>query len=432
LSATITALGLLLNSPAVIIGAMLVAPLMSAIVGMGLGVVQGDLRFLRLAAGAALRGMVLAIAIGTLMTIIVPNAAPNAEILGRTNPSLLDLGIALASGVAGAYALCRKDVSASLPGVAIAAALVPPLAVTGIGIALGEGRIAGGALLLFFTNLVAISAAGGLVFWVMGFRTELGVRSRARVFKGGVFSVGLLFLAVTVPLGLLTANSLRRAEINRTVQEALAEELGVMDGVELVGWQITSDDGETLGLDVSVRAVYQFSYQSVLDLQKNVAVRLQRPVALILTVIPVTQLDPFVPPTFTPAPTLTPTESPDFMATPTVMDTPSQTPTRTSTAVPTRTATATATFIPSPTATPTQALTPTLTLTPTPVSAVVSGTGGRGVNLRWTPGGPIAGVLREGEQVRILSQRQTAGNQEWIQVRDQQGRVGWVAAQYVQ
>ena len=428
LSATIAALGLLLNSAAVIIGAMLVAPLMSAIVGLGLGIVQGDLRLLRLAASATLRGVLLAIAIGALMGLIVPDAAPTSEILGRTNPSLLDLGIALASGAAGAYALCRRDVSASLPGVAIAAALVPPLATVGLGLALADRRIAGGALLLFLTNLIAISAAGGLVFLALGFRPELGTRSRARVFKGGVISTVIVLLAVTLPLGLLTANSLREAELHRTLQETLEEEIGVMGNVELVGWEITepvtaergADGDEALGLTVNVRAPRQPSHQQVLDLQTRVAIRLQRPVALILTVIPITQLDPFVPPTFTPTPTPTATPTPGPTATLTLAPNP------TSTAPPTSPPTIT------PAGTPTLTPSPTLTLAPTPITAVISGTGGQGLRLRRTPGGEIASVLAEGAQVEILYERQEINNQEWIKIRDAAGQVGWVAAQYLE
>ncbi|MCL7454243.1 MAG: universal stress protein, partial [Anaerolineae bacterium] len=125
LSAAIAAIGLLQNSPAVIIGAMLVAPLMAAIFGLSLGVVRGDPRLLRRAFTATLQGMLLAIAVAALLTLIIPENGLPGEVLNRTRPTLLDLGVALASGAAGAYALCRKEVSAALPGVAIAAALVP-------------------------------------------------------------------------------------------------------------------------------------------------------------------------------------------------------------------------------------------------------------------------------------------------------------------
>ncbi len=436
LSATIAALGLLLNSPAVIIGAMLVAPLMSAIVGLGLGVVQGDGRLLRLAASATLRGMLLAIAVGALVGRIVPGATATAEISARTNPTLLDLGIALASGAAGAYALCRRDVSASLPGVAIAAALVPPLSVVGVGLALGDRRIAGGSLLLFFTNLIAISAAGGLVFMWLGFRPELKRQGRARVFAGGALSVTVLLLAVTVPLGLLTIDSLRSADFRHKVERVVEEETTAMRMAELVDWRIAEDNGETLRLEVSVRAPMEPSYQDVKDLQTRVALRLQRAVALRLTVIPITQLDPFVPPTLTATlpPTSTPTPGPT--TTPSLTPTPSQTPTNTPTHTPTQTQTNTPSSTPTststPTPTPTDTATPTNTPTPTPVSAVIIGTGGQGLRLRTTPGGDIVSVLREGDRVEILYERQIIDDQEWIQIRDQDGLVGWVAVQFVQ
>jgi uncharacterized hydrophobic protein (TIGR00271 family) len=130
LSSAIATFGLMLNSPAVIIGAMLVAPLMAAT--FGLSVVRGDLRLLRRATSATLRGALLAISVALLLALLAvvltgPETALQTEVLSRTRPNLADLGVALAAGAAGADALCRKDVSASLPGVAIAAALVPPL-----------------------------------------------------------------------------------------------------------------------------------------------------------------------------------------------------------------------------------------------------------------------------------------------------------------
>lgn len=444
LSATIATLGLLVNSAAVIIGAMLVAPLMSAIISLGLGVVQGDWRLLRLAAGATLRGMLLAVAVAALITLIVPNASATGEILGRTHPYLFDLGVALASGAAGAYALCRRDVSASLPGVAIAAALVPPLAVVGIGLALWDGQIAGGAVLLFLTNLIAISAAGGLVFLALGFRPELRVQARARVFAGGVVGVVVLLLAVTVPLGVLTVNSLHDAAFNRTLETVLEEEIGVMDKIELLDWQITEDDGETLHLALGVRTPRQPSHQSVVDLQKRVAGRLQRAVALRLTVIPITQLDPFVPPTFTPTtiPTDTPTDTAQPTSGPTTTPTPTlipsathiraDTPTPVAFITVTSTPTDVPTLTPEPTATDTRVPTPTNTGTPTPPAGLVQDTGGQGLRLRRAPGEPVIRVLQEGDQVTILDGRENAENVEWIEVRDRDGQVGWVASQYIQ
>jgi uncharacterized hydrophobic protein (TIGR00271 family) len=174
LAASIAALGLLLNSPAVIIGAMLVAPLMTAILGMGLSLVLGDVRFFWPAGATTLHGIALAVLTGAVLGLLMPGASVTQEMLNRGSPSLLDLGVALISGAAAAYALSRRDVSAALAGVAIAVALVPPLATVGICAMLLDWRTAGGALLLFFTNMVSIIAAGGLMFFMLGFRPEPG------------------------------------------------------------------------------------------------------------------------------------------------------------------------------------------------------------------------------------------------------------------
>jgi uncharacterized hydrophobic protein (TIGR00271 family) len=200
LSAVIATLGLLLNSPAVVIGAMLVAPLMTPIVGAAVGIAFGDTRTLRDGIAATLQGMLAAIFIAILVTALVPAAEASSEVLARTQPTLVDLFVALASGTAGAYAIARKEVGEALPGVAIAAALLPPLASVGVGLALGEASIAGGALLLFTTNLVAIIFASSLVFLLLGARPPRVEERELRLRQGLVISV-LTLVLISLPLG---------------------------------------------------------------------------------------------------------------------------------------------------------------------------------------------------------------------------------------
>ena len=126
LAAAIATIGLLLDNPAVIIGAMIVAPLMTPILGMGLSLVMGDSRFFWISFGTTFRGVLLAIITAVLVAAVVPGASITAEVLGRARPTVMDLAVALVSGTAAGYALCRKNVSAALAGVAIAAALAPP------------------------------------------------------------------------------------------------------------------------------------------------------------------------------------------------------------------------------------------------------------------------------------------------------------------
>jgi len=295
LAAAIAALGLLLNSPAVIIGAMLVAPLMAAVIALGLGVVQGDARLLRVAIRSVVRGAVLAIAVGLLMSLAGSGRAPTAEMLSRAQPSLLDLAVALASGAAGAYALSRKDVSASLPGVAIAAALVPPLATVGLGLGMGQLAMAGGALLLFATNLVAISAAGGLIFLWLGFAPEPEENKR-QVFRSGVWGAAILLGVISIILGWLSVDSLRAAKLDRGVQAAIVAELGALGEVELVSWEVEAAESAALHLDMTVKSAGEIDPAGAAAFQREVAARLGRPVGLTLSTVPTQHLAPVLPP----------------------------------------------------------------------------------------------------------------------------------------
>ncbi len=220
MSAAIASFGLLLNSPAVIIGAMLIAPLMSAIIGMGLGIVQGDMRFLLNATSAAMRGALVATAMGVVIGALNFAREPTAEMLARSGPSLLDLAVAIVSGAAAAYALCRKGMSASLPGVAIAVALVPPLASVGLFLAMAEWGEAYGAFLLFTTNLAAIAMSSGMVFALVGFRpTRISAQDTRRVkaFRRGFLVVGLTVLLMFTQLAILSIDRV----ITRNMQNRL-------------------------------------------------------------------------------------------------------------------------------------------------------------------------------------------------------------------
>ena len=452
LATGIAALGLLLDSPAVIIGAMLVAPLMSAIIGIGLAVIQADGRLLGLAASATLRGVLLAIGTGTIAGLALHAfSEPTHEILARTQPSLFDLGVAVISGLAGAYALCRKNMSASLPGVAIAVALVPPLATAGIGLSWLRWDIAGGALLLFLTNLVSIVAAGGLVFFLLGFRPDL--RRGRRLFSGGVISSFILLAIMTWVLWSISYESFLDAGRNRAVDQALSTHLAPIEPpLEVVHWKISGEDEENLNLEVEVRSSRStVSQRDIVALQSQIADDLTQAGALAtnqsltLTLLIVPRMvfsaqnlpTPTSTWTLTPAPTAS-TVSGVIATAGFPAPTPSATspPTRTSTGTYTPTATATSTTIPvTPpavvTATQASPAPPTVTATPTPVIAIVSNTAGRGVRLRWTPGGAVAGVFPEGTILQMDYEQQVRDGVTWVKVIDVEGRNGWVVVDYL-
>ncbi len=228
LSAVIATLGLLQNSAAVIIGAMLVAPLMTPILSMGMSMVVSDLKQLRVAAEATVQGAALAIVVGVVTVLLSPIQTVTIEILSRTTPNVLDLVVALASGAAAGYAVSRKEVAAALPGVAIAAALVPPLCVVGIGFGMADITIATGALLLFITNLVAIVFAAALTFIALGFFPER--ENRNEVFKGLRITVILLAIVAGI-LIVATISTSRQLALIKTVEQVLDD--GLEDAAEV-------------------------------------------------------------------------------------------------------------------------------------------------------------------------------------------------------
>lgn len=171
LSAGIATLGLVLNSPAVVIGAMLVSPLMGPILAAGLSLAASDLYL----GVKSLAGVILSILAATAFSAgivwLLPFHVPTSEILARTQPNVLDLGVAILSGLAGSIVICRGGEGGgvtAMPGVAIAVALMPPLCAVGFGIGAGfDWQIIGGAGLLFLTNLVAITASAFVVFYIV-------------------------------------------------------------------------------------------------------------------------------------------------------------------------------------------------------------------------------------------------------------------------
>ncbi|WP_205859746.1 DUF389 domain-containing protein [Phycicoccus endophyticus] len=183
LSAVIAGAGIVADSTATVIGAMIVAPLMRPILGTACAIVLSRRRQLVANMLLVVSGATTVVAVGWLLGLTVPLdvvADTNSQVAGRVSPRLIDLISALATGVVGAYALTRSDVADSLPGVAIAISLVPPLAVVGLTLESGSPDEALGALLLFGTNVAAIIATGTAVLLIARLR-EAAHRAGAEV-----------------------------------------------------------------------------------------------------------------------------------------------------------------------------------------------------------------------------------------------------------
>jgi len=207
LSTMIAAIGLFANSAAVVIGAMVLAPLMTPIVAFSMGLLRGENEMLRNALIKIGWGIAIALSASALMSMLLPQVELTSELKARINPTLLDLGVAIFSGIAAAYSKSHKSLRESLAGVAIAVALVPPLATAGIGLGRGELYVFYGAFLLFFTNLVGISLAATISFQFLGF-------SNAVKGKKSLIAVSLVLALVSYPLYLSYTEILDKYQLN--------------------------------------------------------------------------------------------------------------------------------------------------------------------------------------------------------------------------
>jgi uncharacterized hydrophobic protein (TIGR00271 family) len=222
ISSALAIFGLFQDSAAVVIGAMLVAPLMSPIVAIAQGIVQGNLRMIRKGLASTMKGTIVAVLVAAFFTLAVPDAPPTPQILARTQPTLLDLGVGLAAGAAAAYGVSRKSVAAALPGVAIAVALVPPLCVVGYGLGADRLDIAFGATLLYLTNLVAIVFVATVLFMLLGFYPRQADRRKA--VRGAVLASVAGVVLLSIPLTLSSWETSRVGQLELVVDHAFRRE----------------------------------------------------------------------------------------------------------------------------------------------------------------------------------------------------------------
>ncbi|MFP4248237.1 MAG: DUF389 domain-containing protein [Armatimonadota bacterium] len=251
LSTVIAAYGLLIDSAPVVAGAMLVAPLMGPIFGIALALVSNNRRLLWSSLQSELTGIFIALAVGVLIGLAPLRVPFGSEWLVRTQPTLYDLAIALASGLAGAYALIDERVSPALPGVAISVAVLPPLATCGLAVSAGEWEMAGGAAMLFTANFFAIQIAGAAIFSIFGMlRVKRNRRDRIENDEGVKilqflkrFSLTIIILVVIgifmtqTLIGLATDHRLEAA-----IDDTLSAAVGGISGARISDTSFSRED----------------------------------------------------------------------------------------------------------------------------------------------------------------------------------------------
>jgi len=286
LATVIATYGVITNSTATVIGAMIIAPLMTPIMATAAAVILGSPSRVFKSLQLVVLGVAAVILLSLFLTFFVPDLfvsySTNPQILSRVSPSLLDLIIALAAGAAGAFAIGRKEIADSLAGVAIAISLVPPLCVVGISLANGYIIQSGGAFLLFLTNFFAILVAGSTVYSLMGLQkystpdVEREVRQKAiRYILAGT-------LIITVLLVVTTFNAFQTTNNQYIASTTVTEWLGTAP------FQVSSVS--TNGIDVSITLVGNGNVPPVADLEVMLSQAFGHPVIINLHVIPQTSV----------------------------------------------------------------------------------------------------------------------------------------------
>jgi len=294
ISAVIATLGLLASSAAVVIGAMIIAPLMSPIIAVSYGLVARRLPLTSRSLFTVLAGTLLTIGVAFLITEAIGWKLAGPEVIARMKPSLLDLGVALAAGAAAAYAYTRPGVSSALAGIAIAVALVPPLCTVGITLAMGEemsveiglaldNYTPKGPFLLYLTNFLGIVFAGGLVFFLQYYRRRMIALLTL------ILTLGTLFVVIP-PLRISMDNMLIRNQIRRNLT--------------VIGRSILPVDSNTRLTNLSVRierkTVYvrcdvisengHIAQKSIKTIRDRLSEMIERSVVLKIGIIPETVL----------------------------------------------------------------------------------------------------------------------------------------------
>lgn len=286
LSAAIAGLGLLANSTAVVIGAMIVAPLMGPILGVALGIVSGSRSALGRSLLAELTGVALVLLTGYALGVAFGDLPVGSELMARANPTVLDLGVALAAGLVAGFAHVNARISGAVAGVAIAVALVPPLASSGVFLGRGMHQESLGAFLLWFANFVSIELAASIVFLVSGIGEPLQ-RLRARDLVGRFGWSVLLLAGMVVVLMQSLTHQVRVEKEQALVRKALTQALAKEPGAQLqeVSWP---RDGELAAVVLTPRFL---EANSVRRLESAAAAALGRPIKVVVRSLVARDLD---------------------------------------------------------------------------------------------------------------------------------------------
>ena len=285
-SGIIITLGLVVDSSAVVIGGMLLAPLVWPILSLSLGIVKGRSKLIQDSSFTLLRSTLLIFVIAIIIGIISPEyALKGTEFLSRTSPTIFELFIALAAGFIGAFVIAYPKIGAAIAGVVVAAALVPPIAVMGVAIAHSNVSLAGGAFILYLSNLIAVTFSASVLFFVAKFKgpsSESGQERR----KSNMRWTLLFLLVLMVPLFLITSSTIKENK-----QQVIVREIVSATIPEAVITSVSIDDKSEISIiSITIQYSENLTGSQISDLEDVLSKRINKEVISRITVVPIIKL----------------------------------------------------------------------------------------------------------------------------------------------
>ena len=282
-SCLIATFGLVINSSAVIIGAMIIAPLMLPLRGLSFAALEGDIKLLRKSFILIALGSMIAVASSCLVGFTINLPSFGSEVASRTQPNLIDLLIALVAGGTSGYAKIRPGIGDAIPGTAIAVALMPPLCVVGLTLSQAEWQLSLGATLLYLTNLIGISFACLLVYVLGGYG---GSNDLTRKLSWGVS--GFLIALLVIPLGISFWQLLAQTRLEQAIPEAISLVLRRPD-LKVIDLEVIRET-KPHSVILTVQARELVTPEEVAKLERRLREQLGQPFEVVFEVIPSRQV----------------------------------------------------------------------------------------------------------------------------------------------
>jgi uncharacterized hydrophobic protein (TIGR00271 family) len=278
----IITLGIIIDSTAVVIGGMLIAPLVWPILALALGITMGRSRLLQSSMFTLLKSILVILIVSVLVGLIVPDLViENNEYLSRTSPTLFELLIGLAAGFIGAFIIAYPKMGSAIAGVVVAAAIVPPIAIIGLSLAKGDFGAVGGASLLLISNLIAITFAAAILFLISNFRSRSEQAKEKR--KSGFRWTMLLLVVIIIPLVLITKQTALEVKQITVVKDVISSSL---DNVAISEIKVVEKDG-MLTVTVALRSAEKITASQIEAVQNVLVKRLNQAVFMKVNIIPI-------------------------------------------------------------------------------------------------------------------------------------------------